>query len=197
MVLFIVRPYNVASSPDTDPPKQHAKPTSPDDFCPAAIRRWCVEFGDRIDRHVSALVLALARQLEAAALPGVVELVPTFRSLMVHYDPSALPQTELQARLAPLIEGSRPRKASGRRWRIPACYDESLAPDLAEVAERTRLTQHEVVERHSARDVSRLHDGLPAGLSLHGRPAAGARAAAPREPAHPGAAGFRSPSPRP
>ena len=35
-------------------------------------------------------------------------------------------------------------------WRIPACYDASLAPDLAEVASRTGLTPQQVAERHSA-----------------------------------------------
>ena len=35
-------------------------------------------------------------------------------------------------------------------WRIPACYDPSLSPDLAEVATRTGLTPQQVAERHSA-----------------------------------------------
>jgi len=110
----------------------------------------CVEFGDSIDRHVSALVLALAQRLEAASVSGIVELVPTFRSLMIHYDPSVLLQAELKARLAPLLAGLTAAEDSGRLWRLPACYDESLAPDLAEVASRTQLTPHQVAERHSA-----------------------------------------------
>lgn len=109
-----------------------------------------VEFGDTIDRHVSALVLALAGQIERAAIPGVLELAATFRSLMVHYDPAVLPQAELRRRLAPLLVGLEATQEAGRRWRIPACYHESLAPDLAEVAHRTGLTPAQVVERHSA-----------------------------------------------
>jgi inhibitor of KinA len=108
-----------------------------------------VEFGDTIDRRVSALVLALARRIEHAAIPGVVELAATFRSLMVHYDPVALPQAELRRRLAPLLVGLEATEEAGRRWRIPVCYHDSLAPDLAEVAHRTGLTPQRVVERHS------------------------------------------------
>src|SRR5262245_23306451 len=110
----------------------------------------CVEFGDSIDRRVSALVLALARRVEAEKIPGVVELVPTFRSLMVHYDPSVLPQAALKAKLTPLLLDLRPAEGSSRLWRIPGCYDPSISPDLAEVADRTRLTPKQVAERHSA-----------------------------------------------
>jgi KipI family sensor histidine kinase inhibitor len=109
-----------------------------------------VEFGDRIDQGLSGLVLALAGRLEAAAIPGVVEMVPTFRSLMVHYDPARLRQVELKQRLAPLLQGLQVAESVGRRWRIPACYDESTGPDLADVAQRTGLSVSQVVERHSA-----------------------------------------------
>jgi KipI family sensor histidine kinase inhibitor len=78
-----------------------------------------------------------------------VELVATFRSLMVHYDPATLPQAELKRALAPLLEGLEAAGDVGRRWRVPACYHESVAPDLAEVASRTGLTATRVAERHS------------------------------------------------
>ena len=110
----------------------------------------CVEFGDSIDRRVSALVLAFAHRVEGAAIAGVVELVPTFRSLLIHYDPSVLRRSELKATLAPLLAGLQPAAGSSRLWRLPACYDASLAPDLAEVARRTGLAPQEVAARHSA-----------------------------------------------
>ena len=119
-------------------------------FLPCGDTALCVEFGDNIDRHVSALVLALADRLEAASMPGIVELVPTFRSLLIHTDPSVLLQAELTAKLEPLLTGLEAAEGPGRLWRLPACYDESLAPDLAEVASRTGLTPHQVAERHSA-----------------------------------------------
>lgn len=108
-----------------------------------------VEFGDAMDRHVSALVLALAGRIERAKIPGVVELLATFRSLMVHYDPATLPQAELKRALAPLLDGLEAAEDAARRWRIPACYHASVAPDLAEVASRTGLTPAQVAERHS------------------------------------------------
>jgi KipI family sensor histidine kinase inhibitor len=109
-----------------------------------------IEFGNRVDQRVSGLVLALARRIANAAIPGVIEMVPTFRSLMVHYDPLALTQAELGRRLAPMLDGLEAMGGGGRRWRIPACYDESLGLDLAEVAGRMGLSPAQVVERHSA-----------------------------------------------
>jgi inhibitor of KinA len=109
-----------------------------------------VEFGDRIDRGVSNLVLALARRFDEAKIAGIVECVPTFRSLMVYFEPQVLPHAALCTRIAKLMQNVRANEAVGRRWRLPVCYDASFAPDLAEVAARTTLSPAQVVERHSS-----------------------------------------------
>jgi inhibitor of KinA len=119
-------------------------------FLPSGDTALVVEFGDRVDPALSGLVLALAKRLEDAAIPGIVELVPTFRSLMVHYDPVRLPQAQLKRQLAPLLDRLEAAGSTGRRWRIPACYDQSLGLDLADVAGRMGLTPSQVIERHSA-----------------------------------------------
>jgi inhibitor of KinA len=131
--------------PDVEP-----KPCAPQPrFLPGGDTALVVEFGDRVDPALSGLVLALARRLGEAAIPGVVEMVPTFRSLLVHYDPLQLRQAELIARLTPLLDHLEATESAGRRWRIPACYDESLGIDLAEVAGRMGLSVSQVVEGHS------------------------------------------------
>jgi KipI family sensor histidine kinase inhibitor len=115
-----------------------------------------VEFGDTVDRHVNALVLEFADRVERAAISGVEELVPTFRSLMVHYEPLLIEPADLTARLKEMIAGLEAAdmagllEHSGRLWRMPTCYDEAVAPDLAEVAARTGLTPSQVVDCHSA-----------------------------------------------
>ncbi len=109
-----------------------------------------VEFGEHIDARVSGLVLALAQRVAGAAIAGVVELVPTFRSLMVHYDPLQLTQQALKARLGALLRGLEAAEQEGRHWRVPTCYDGSVGLDLAEVAQRTGMTVPQVIECHSA-----------------------------------------------
>jgi KipI family sensor histidine kinase inhibitor len=122
---------------------------TPSRFLPCGDTALTVELGDRVDPGVNALVLALADRVNAAAVPGVVELVPTFRSLTIHYDPLTVAQGELEARLRPLLSGLSPAGSSGRLWHIPVCYHDSVAPDLAEVAGRTRLAPERVVELHA------------------------------------------------
>jgi len=85
-----------------------------------------VEFGRSVDPTVSELVLALAQRVEAAAIAGVVEVVPTFRSLMVHYDPLALTQAALKRAVRTMLDGLRGSTRGGRHWLIPTCYEESL-----------------------------------------------------------------------
>ncbi len=121
---------------------------------PAGDTALIVEFGEGIDRRLSRLVLALDRRLNEAkikgSIDGVVETVPTFRSLMVYYDPLVLTADALKARVDKLMKGLHLTEQAGRVWRLPVCYHEHLAPDLAEVATRTNLLPAQVVERHSA-----------------------------------------------
>jgi KipI family sensor histidine kinase inhibitor len=119
-------------------------------FLPCGDTALAVEFGDRADRRLSALVLAFADRVKAAAVAGIVEVVPTFRSLMIHYDPLAVSHDALKQRLSPLLAGLDASEIPGRLWRIPVCYHESVAPDLREVAKRTGLAPERVVECHAS-----------------------------------------------
>jgi inhibitor of KinA len=118
-------------------------------FLPVGDTALSVEFGERIDRGLSKRVLRLRERLREANIDGVVETVPTFRSLMVHYDPCRIGGAQLTELMTSLLgEGTAKRKGR-RRWRIPACYAQDCAPDLAEVAARASLTTDEVVRRHT------------------------------------------------
>ena len=117
---------------------------------PAGDTALVVEFGDGVDRRVNARVLALARRLGEMRLDGVVETVPTFRSLMVHFEPLVLPADALAARISEAMQGLNVAAHAGRTWRLPACYDPKVAPDLDAVAARIGLTPAQVIERHAA-----------------------------------------------
>ena len=108
-----------------------------------------VEFGDTIDPTLNARVLALdARVGEGVA--GVVETVPTYRSLLVHYDPVATDFESLSAALAVLTRDLPDALPSGRLWRVPVVYGGAFGIDLAETAERHDLTPADLIERHAA-----------------------------------------------
>ncbi len=91
------------------------------------------------------------------------------RSLMVTYDPLATSRAELQPQVDALIARGLPaRHARAARSRIPCCYDDpEFAPDLEEVAERTKKTPEEVIAAHLASPLQGLCAGLHAGARLY------------------------------
>jgi len=118
-------------------------------FLSVGDRALSVEFGDAIDRALSREVLRLDRVIRAARPAGVVETVPTFRSLLVHYDPLATSRADLERAIALLLDRDDGADSDGRLWRVPVCYEGEFAPDLAEVARLTKLAPADVVALHS------------------------------------------------
>jgi inhibitor of KinA len=116
---------------------------------PAGDAALVVEFGDRIDRRVSTTVLSLAQNVEAAGIEGIAETVPTFRSLMIHFDPLVISADDLTSFVDSQLRKLTAEPVAGQLWHLPVCYDASLAIDLESVAERTSLSPGQVIERHS------------------------------------------------
>ena len=108
-----------------------------------------VEFGDRVDRELSERVLRLSGQVRASNVPGVIETLPTYRSLMVRYDPRVTDSMRLTASIDGLLHEARAAPKPTTRWRIPACYEASHAPDLEDVARRTGLHIDDIVGIHT------------------------------------------------
>ena len=122
-----------------------------DDFriLQAADSALVIEFGSAIDRSISDRVLALANTLTLAGLPGVTEIVATFRSLSVNYDSLLTTGRELEAAIKALVRRSRASSQVRQLWDIPVCYDPSYAPDIEEVAKSVGLTAAEVAALHA------------------------------------------------
>jgi len=118
-------------------------------FLSAGDRALIVEFGDRIDRRLRHDVLRLNATIRSKALSGVVETVPTFRSLMIHFDPLVTTRGDLEHAIRSLLDHDLGQRSEATLWRIPVCYEGELAPDLTEVAQLTGLTPGEVVAMHS------------------------------------------------
>jgi inhibitor of KinA len=119
-------------------------------FLSAGDRALVVEFGDRVDRALSDDVLRLDASLRSSGLSGVVETVPTFRSLMVHYDPLVTSRADIERAIASLLDRQPGPRGAATLWHVPVCYDREFAPDSAEVAHLTGVTPNEVVALHSA-----------------------------------------------
>lgn len=97
-------------------------------------------------------VVAAARKLEAADLPGVIEVAPAFASVAVFLQsPEYL--EECVAAIPAALRGRRRSARNARAPRsieVPVCYDPEFGLDLKEVARHCGLSPNEVVTRHAA-----------------------------------------------
>jgi KipI family sensor histidine kinase inhibitor len=85
--------------------------------------------------------------------PGVVEVIPTFRSLLVIIDPLAADRARLTATALELSQQLPPDPAgSSRLLEVPVVYGGTAGPDLADVGQLCGLTANEIIERHSRQD---------------------------------------------
>src|SRR5215468_3841664 len=119
-------------------------------FLNAGETALVVEFGSDVDPAINDRVLALDAALVARAVEGVRETVPTYRSLMIHYDPLAVTRAALIDIVNAIEAGPVVARAPGATWTIPCCYDPSMAEDLAEVAAMTGLIPERVVGLHTS-----------------------------------------------
>ena len=113
-----------------------------------------IEFGSTIAPELVAKVAVLEQTLDAARargeLAGVIETVPTFRSLTVIYDPLLTHRAVLDPVLHSLLgQGPAARAAVVRHWRLPVCYGGEFGADLDDVAVACGRTAEEVVRLHT------------------------------------------------
>jgi KipI family sensor histidine kinase inhibitor len=116
---------------------------------------FTIEFGEAIEASlvaaVNALDAAVGQAQAAGRLPGLIETMPTFRSLTFFFDPLLTERAALIAALRPLLDEPAPASAAaGRSWQLPVCYEGECAPDLADTARALGIAADDLVERHRA-----------------------------------------------
>jgi len=109
------------------------------------------EFEERIDPEINARAVALAQLIRASRLQGLRDVVPSYRSVAVYFDPL---RTDY-ARLLSLLEDAAARAISPdvperKPIQVPVRYGGKEGPDLSFIASRTGLSEDEVVDIHCA-----------------------------------------------
>ncbi len=115
---------------------------------------FTIEFGDQIDpalqAAVNALDVAVAREQRAGRLVGIVETVPTFRSLTVIHDPLTSTRAVLVSAVRKLVDATdRAPTRDGRHWSLPVCYGGEFGPDLVDTAAAIDASTEAVIALHS------------------------------------------------
>jgi KipI family sensor histidine kinase inhibitor len=138
---------------------------SPPRILPSGDSAITVEFSRNIDDAANRRVLALDRTLANEPVSGVTETVPTYRSLLVHYDPVAIDFDTLSEKLVCLAQLPVPPTTKTRRWRIPVVYGGEHGIDLEDVAKTLKTTPDDIVARHVAGDYRVAMIGFTPGWS--------------------------------
>jgi KipI family sensor histidine kinase inhibitor len=117
----------------------------------AGDRGLLLELGDGIDPHVNRAVRKMSLAIEREGIPGILEVIPTYRSILLVYDPMRIRPHEIRRIVSQLdLASSEATLPPPRKVEIPVCYGGEFGPDMEFVASYTGLTVEEVIEIHSA-----------------------------------------------
>jgi len=109
-----------------------------------------IEFEERIDTAINARAIAVAETLRAESVAGIRDVVPTYRSVAVYFDPLVTDYDALMRRMAEAA--ARPAASSARApslVRVPVCYGAEFGPDLPEIARFASASEADVVDIHT------------------------------------------------
>ncbi len=116
----------------------------------AGDRGLLVEYGEGIDPAVNRRVRSMTLVLEREPPAGLLEVVPTYRSLLLVYDPERTDPGRLETAVADLeSRAGQVPVPEPRTVTLPVCYGGEFGPDIGFVAERLGLSVDQVVDLHS------------------------------------------------
>ncbi|WP_411268100.1 5-oxoprolinase subunit PxpB [Paenibacillus sp. PL91] len=123
-----------------------------------------IRFGSSMDTETNRIVMHLSRALEEQPFAGLIECVPSFVSVAIHYDPLLVQKSRagaehqhatifetVCAKVQPYLSDEQlcASNQPARTIEIPVCYGGEYGPDLRLVAERNGLSEEEVIAIHA------------------------------------------------
>ena len=122
---------------------------------PAGDMALSVDFGNVISEEINDQVMHLKHALQDEKISGVLELLPSYRALLVRYDPMQVSFAQLSAKIETL---QNQKQEAGKKVQkkiirlIPCCYGGELGEDLKGMEEITGLSEQEIISIHSGTD---------------------------------------------
>lgn len=149
---------------------------------------------DAIEEVNMPWLLAAAECLRSAFADELVELVPSYTTLLLRFDLLRFEPVSARERIYAALEGLQPLSAQrGREQILPVWYDSSVGPDLGRLAQRAGLSVAEVVRRHTDHTYQVFALGFAPGFAFMGLVApelAAPRLDTPRQRVSPGSVGI-------
>ncbi|MGR3963147.1 5-oxoprolinase subunit PxpB [Pseudomonas sp. 910_23] len=114
-------------------------------------------------------MLAATQRLRAEFGTALVDLVPSYTTLMVHYDLRELTPTQARELIDLALTDLQPQaQGSGQCHVLPVWYDLSVGPELTLLSQRSGQTVEDVIRRHSAHEYQVFALGFAPGFAFMG-----------------------------
>jgi len=122
-------------------------------FLSAGEQGLVIEFGSTIDFGINSRVHQTAQLLKEKLTCEIIEVVPTYRSLMVYFNPLYIKRDDLIRKVEELLiiaATEAKEQGNGKVVDIPVCYGGEYGPDIAFVAQHNGLSEEEVIQIHTS-----------------------------------------------
>ncbi len=114
-------------------------------------------------------MLAATQRLRSGFGTALVDLVPSYTTLMVHYDLTALSPAQARGLIDQALTDLQPQaQGSGQCHVLPVWYDLSVGPELSLLSWRSGLSVEDVIRRHSAHEYQVFALGFAPGFAFMG-----------------------------
>lgn len=122
-------------------------------FLNAGDSALVMEFGNEIAKDINAKIATVVENLKKKKVDGILDILPTYRSILINYDPMKISHSEIVGILTELSKlNSSNHSDDVRLIEIPTIYGGEYGPDIKNVAEHAGMSEKEVVKIHTGTD---------------------------------------------
>ncbi|MNF26496.1 Kinase A inhibitor [compost metagenome] len=135
----------------------------------AGIDSLILRLFERIDESNMPWMLAASQRLRASFGDALIDLVPSYTTLLLHYDLKRMAGMRVRELIAEAFTDLQPASAEGGRCHeLPTWYDRSVGPELPLLARRSGLSEAQVIEHHSRHQYQVFAIGFAPGFAFMG-----------------------------
>jgi len=160
----------------------------------AGIDSLILRLFERIEESNMPWMLAATERLRASFGAALIDLVPSYTTLLLHYDIERISASQARDLITQAFAHLQPASTTGGRCHsLPTWYDRSVGPELPLLAQRSGLSEAEVIRRHSSHEYQVFAIGFAPGFAFMGlveEALATPRLSTPRKRIAPGSVGI-------
>ncbi|MNQ63429.1 Kinase A inhibitor [compost metagenome] len=135
----------------------------------ASIDSLTLRLFDRAEEGNIPWLMAASQRLKLVFGEWLLDIVPSYTTLMLHYDLRKIGAREARALIAAVLDDLRPvEEAAGREVVLPVWYDPRVGPELERLSQRLELSRKRIIELHSEREYRVFTLGFVPGFAFMG-----------------------------